>query len=250
MQDLISLQNVNKSFFSSKGEIKVLDNISFSVKEQEIVAILGPSGCGKSTILNILSSLEKQTSGNININCKLGYMFQKDNLMEWRNIYNNVILGLEITHNKTKESLLYVDNLLNKYQLNEFKNYYPKELSGGMRQRVSLIRTLALKPDLLLLDEPFSALDYQTKLFVQNDVYNIIKQEKKTALIVTHDIAEAIALSNKIIILTNRPCKIKKIIDINFDENLTPFQRRTNILFNKYFKKIHKELNDYSISNE
>lgn len=250
MQDLISLQNVNKSFFSSKGEIKVLDNISFSVKEQEIVAILGPSGCGKSTILNILSSLEKQTSGNININCKLGYMFQKDNLMEWRNIYNNVILGLEITHNKTKESLLYVDNLLNKYQLNEFKNYYPKELSGGMRQRVSLIRTLALKPDLLLLDEPFSALDYQTKLFVQNDVYNIIKQEKKTALIVTHDISEAIALSNKIIILTNRPCKIKKIIDINFDENLTPFQRRTNILFNKYFKKIHKELNDYSISNE
>lgn len=243
MKTLISLKNINKTFFSSQGETKVLSDISFNVHENEIIAILGPSGCGKSTILNILSNLVKPTSGEILINSKLGYMFQKDNLMEWRNIYNNIILGLEISHSINENSLKYVNDLLKKYQLLEFKNYYPRELSGGMRQRVSLIRTLALKPDLLLLDEPFSALDYQTKLYVQNDVHSIIKQEKKSALIVTHDISEAIALSNKIIILSNRPCKIKKIINIDFDSSLSPLERRTTDLFNKYFKQIHNELN-------
>ena len=244
MKELISLKNIKKTFFSNQGEVKVLDDISFSMSNNEIVAILGPSGCGKSTILNILSRLENITSGELNINCKLGYMFQKDNLMDWRNIFNNIILGLEVNHLKTPENLNYVNDLLKKYQLSDFKNYYPKELSGGMRQRVSLIRTLALKPDLLLLDEPFSALDYQTKLFVQNDVYSILKQEKKAALIVTHDISEAIALSNRIIILSHRPCKIKKIINISFNEELTPLQRRTDLKFNDYFKTIHQELND------
>lgn len=241
---LIEVKNVNKTFFSEKGEVPVLNNISFSVSNNEIVAILGPSGCGKSTILNILSNLEKPTSGEVNINCKEGYMFQKDNLMEWRNIYNNVLIGLEIKHLKNKENIEYVDSLLKKYQLNEFKNYYPRELSGGMRQRVSLIRTLALKPDLLLLDEPFSALDYQTKLYVQNDVYSIIKQEKKAALIVTHDISEAIALADKILILSNRPCVIKEVINLSFDKDLTPLQRRTNPKFNEYFKKVHQSLQD------
>ena len=243
MKTLISIQDITKKFFSSKGETDVINNISFDLYENEIVALLGPSGCGKSTLLNILSKLENVTSGKVNINCKLGYMFQKDNLMDWRNIYNNITLGLEINHLKTKENLEYVDSLLKKYDLYDFKNYYPQELSGGMRQRISLIRTLALKPDLLLLDEPFSALDYQTKLFVQNDVYNIIKKEQKAALIVTHDISEAIALSDKIIILSNRPCKIKKIFTLDFDKNLTPFQRRTTPTFNKYFKQIHYELN-------
>ncbi len=239
---LMEMKNVNKTFFSQNGEVKVLNNISFAIYDNEIIAILGPSGCGKSTILNLLSKLEEPTSGEIISKCKKGYMFQKDNLMEWRNIYNNILIGLEIKHLKSKQNLEYVDSLLKKYQLEEFKNYHPHELSGGMRQRVSLIRTLALKPDLLLLDEPFSALDYQTKLYVQNDVFSIIKQEKKAALIVTHDISEAIALSDKIIILSNRPCSIKNIIYLDFDKTLTPLQRRTHPKFNQYFKKVHQEL--------
>ena len=241
MKSLINLTNISKKFFSEIGETDVLKNITFTINENEIIALLGPSGCGKSTILNIISNLEQPSEGSIIKDCKLGYMFQKDNLMEWRNIFNNVIIGLEIKHLKTEENLEYADMLLNKYQLKDFKNHYPKELSGGMRQRVSLIRTLVLKPDLLLLDEPFSALDAQTKLSVQNDVYSIIKQEKKSALMVTHDISEAIALSDKIIILTSRPSSIKKVIDISIN-NLSPLQRRKSPLFSQFYNQICEEL--------
>ena len=169
-------------------------------------------------------------------------MFKKDNLLPWRNIFNNVLLGLEVTKQKNQENIDYAITLLKKYDLINFKNYYPNELSGGMRQRVSLIRTLVLKPDLLLLDEPFSALDAQTKLTVQNDVFNIIKTEKKSALIVTHDVSEAIALSDKIIILSSRPATIKKVIDIKFN-NLSPIERRKNILFTEYYNQICNQLN-------
>ena len=241
MKSLINLTNISKTFFSEIGETDVLKNITFTINENEIIALLGPSGCGKSTILNIISNLEQPSEGSIIKDCKLGYMFQKDNLMEWRNIFNNVIIGLEIKHLKTEENLEYADMLLDKYQLKDFKNHYPKELSGGMRQRVSLIRTLVLKPDLLLLDEPFSALDAQTKLSVQNDVYSIIKQEKKSALMVTHDISEAIALSDKIIILTSRPSSIKKVIDISIN-NLSPLQRRKSPLFSQFYNQICEEL--------
>ncbi len=157
---LMEMKNVNKTFFSQNGEVKVLNNISFAIYDNEIIAILGPSGCGKSTILNLLSKLEEPTSGEIISKCKKGYMFQKDNLMEWRNIYNNILIGLEIKHLKSKQNLEYVDSLLKKYQLEEFKNYHPHELSGGMRQRVSLIRTLALKPDLLLLDKQLAFAEF------------------------------------------------------------------------------------------
>ena len=206
------------------------------------MTLLGPSGCGKSTILNIISSLEKESNGKVNINAEIGYMFQKDNLLPYLNIYKNIILGLEIQKKKTKENLDYALSLIDKYGLADFINYYPNELSGGMKQRVSLIRTLVLKPDLLLLDEPFSALDAQTKLTVQNDVYNIIKQEKKSALIVTHDISEAIALSDKIIILTSRPASIKKMIDISIN-NLSPLDRRKDNLFTYYYNEICENLN-------
>lgn len=243
MTKLISLNNISKTFFSSKGETKVLDSISFDLYRDEIVTILGPSGCGKSTILNILSELEEPTNGNISTSSKMGYMFQKDNLLEWRNILNNVLLNLEITHQKTENNINYAKDLLQKYHLSNFENYYPYELSGGMRQRVALIRTLVSKPDILLLDEPFSALDFQTKLLVQNDVYNIIKNEKKTALIVSHDINEAISLSDRIIILSNRPCKIKKIIYLDFEKNLSPIERRKNIKFNEYYNQIYDLLN-------
>ena len=241
MNKLLSLIKINKTFYNDQGENKVLDDISFDINEQEIVALLGPSGCGKSTILNIISALETPSEGELILRAKLGYMFQKDNLLAWRNIFNNVLLGLEVTKQKNQENIDYAITLLKKYDLINFKNYYPNELSGGMRQRVSLIRTLVLKPDLLLLDEPFSALDAQTKLTVQNDVFNIIKTEKKSALIVTHDVSEAIALSDKIIILSSRPATIKKVIDIKFN-NLSPIERRKDTLFTKYYNEICEEL--------
>lgn len=234
---LLSLENVSKSFFSSKKQIEVLSNISFNIQKNEIIALLGPSGCGKSTLLNILSSLEEQTSGTITLNGKLGYMFQKDALLPWRNIFSNICLGLEIKKKKTNENIEYANELIKKYKLNDFINNFPNQISGGMKQRVALIRTLVLKPDLLLLDEPFSALDAQTKIAVQNDVYNIIKQEKKSALIVTHDIGEAIALADKIIILSDRPAKVKKIVNIKIN-NLSPLERRNNSQFNEYHNQI------------
>ena len=234
---LLSLENVSKSFFSSKKQTEVLSNISFNIQKNEIIALLGPSGCGKSTLLNILSSLEEQTSGTITLNGKLGYMFQKDALLPWRNIFSNICLGLEIKKKKTNENIEYANELIKKYKLNDFINNFPTQISGGMKQRVALIRTLVLKPDLLLLDEPFSALDAQTKIAVQNDVYNIIKQEKKSALIVTHDIGEAIALADKIIILSDRPAKVKKIVNIKIN-NLSPLERRNNSQFNEYHNQI------------
>lgn len=234
---LLSLENVSKSFFSSKKQTEVLSNISFNIQKNEIIALLGPSGCGKSTLLNILSSLEEQTSGTITLNGKLGYMFQKDALLPWRNIFSNICLGLEIKKEKTNENIEYANELIKKYKLNDFINNFPNQISGGMKQRVALIRTLVLKPDLLLLDEPFSALDAQTKIAVQNDVYNIIKQEKKSALIVTHDIGEAIALADKIIILSDRPAKVKKIVNIKIN-NLSPLERRNNSQFNEYHNQI------------
>ena len=253
---LLSLENVSKSFFSSKKQTEVLSNISFNIQKNEIIALLGPSGCGKSTLLNILSSLEEQTSGTITLNGKLGYMFQKDALLPWRNIFSNICLGLEIKKKKTNENIEYANELIKKYKLNDFINNFPNQISGGMKQRVALIRTLVLKPDLLLLDEPFSALDAQTKIAVQNDVYNIIKQEKKSALIVTHDIGEAIALADKIIILSDRPAKVKKIVNIKINnlspldelsasetlirnsDFISPLERRNNSQFNEYHNQI------------
>lgn len=234
---LLSLKNVSKSFFTSKKETNVLENISFDIKANQIIALLGPSGCGKSTLLNILSSLEEQTSGKIYLSGKLGYMFQKDALLPWRNIFSNICLGLEIKKEKTKENILYANSLINKYKLSDFVNNFPNQISGGMKQRVALIRTLVLKPDLLLLDEPFSALDAQTKIAVQSDVYNIIKQEKKAALIVTHDIGEAIALADKIIILSDRPAKVKNILMLDIN-HLSPLERRNNPKFNEYHSQI------------
>ena len=240
--ELINFNQVSKSFFSQSQQTKVLDNVSFVVNDHEIVAILGPSGCGKSTILNLINQLIEPTEGEIITNCKLGYMFQKDCLMSWRTIYKNVTIGLEITKDKSTESLEFAKDLMKKYKIQEFSSYYPNELSGGLRQRVSLIRTLVLKPDLLLLDEPFSKLDFQTRLIVQDDVYSIIKKEKKSALMVTHDIEEAIALSDRIIILTNRPTKIKKEIKLDFGDE-SPTERRKNPKFSTYFNEIYEAIN-------
>ena len=197
MENKITFTNVNKSFYSLKEETVVLNQISFDVKKGEIVAIVGPSGCGKSTLLNLISGLIQPDSGKIEINGKVGYMFQKDHLFEWRTVYKNITLGPEIAKIKIEPEK--IDQILKKYGLYDFKNHYPKELSGGMRQRVALLRTLALDPDILLLDEPFSSLDYQTKITVQDDIYKIIKDAQKTTLLVTHDITEAIAMADRVI---------------------------------------------------
>ncbi|WP_131022889.1 ABC transporter ATP-binding protein, partial [Clostridioides difficile] len=193
--NIVEVKNINMNFYTKEGELEVLKDVNFNLKEGEILTLLGPSGSGKSTILNILTNLLKPTSGDIKITGNIGYMFQKDNLLEWRNIMDNITIGLEIQGKKDKKSLDRVESLLKTYGLWDFRSMYPKELSGGMRQRVALIRTLSVNPDILLLDEPFSALDYQTRLLVCDDVYSIIKNENKSTILVTHDIGEAISIS-------------------------------------------------------
>lgn len=197
MEDRIQMAHVSKSFYTDTGELMVLNDINLSLKKGKILAILGPSGSGKSTILNILSHLLAPTSGEVKINGQIGYMFQHDHLLEWRTIMDNVMIGLEIQKKLSKENTQKVERLLKTYGLWDFRDSMPKELSGGMRQRAALIRTLATNPDLLLLDEPFSALDYQTRLMVSDDIYQILKKEHKEAILVTHDISEAICMKRK-----------------------------------------------------
>ncbi len=245
---LLELQDVSLTYFSASGETQALNNINLSVDSKEFVSIVGPSGCGKTTILHLISGLLSPTKGKIILDAKddstsfIGYMFQKDNLLEWRTILNNVYLGLELQGKKTKENMDYANSLLKKYNLWEFKDKHPRELSGGMRQRVALIRTLALKPSVLLLDEAFSALDYQTRLNVCDDVYDIIKKEGLSAVLVTHDISEAISLSDRIVILSTRPASVKETIKLSFDKNLSPLMRRQSPLAKQYFDTIWEEL--------
>lgn len=249
---LLKIDNVSYSYHNLEGETLALRDVSFDVMEGEFLAIVGPSGCGKSTLLSLIAGLLKPSEGNIYINNKdiktsgknIGYMLQKDHLLEWRDTYKNVRLGLEIQNKIHENSYMQINELLNTYGLISFKNSYPSELSGGMRQRVALIRTLLLEPDILLLDEPFSALDYQTRLEVSDDIWTIIKQEKKTAILITHDISEAISMANRIIVLSNRPGTVKSVIDINLSiDNKTPFNSRSAIEFKDYFNLIWKELN-------
>ena len=246
MKKILEVKNICKTYQAENGEIEALKNISFDVKEGEYISIIGPSGCGKSTLLSIIAGLESKTSGETYIDGKIGYMLQKDNLLEWRTIYNNVLLGLEIQKSNTKENIDYVIELLKKYGLYEFKDKYPMQLSGGMRQRVALIRTLAIRPNILLLDEAFSALDYQTRLMVTEDIYKILKNENITALMVTHDISEAISMSDRIVVLSKRPATVKNIHEIDFNmENRTPLNCREKPEFSKYFNLMWKELDEH-----
>ena len=251
MKELLKIENISKIYQAKNGEIEALKDISFTVKQGEFVSIIGPSGCGKSTLLSIIAGLEDKNHGtlyidgeeSIDISPKIGYMLQKDSLLEWRSIYKNVILGLEIRKINTPENRRYVEELLKKYHLYEFKDKYPSQLSGGMRQRVALIRTLAIKPKILLLDEAFSALDYQTRLMVTKDIYTIIKNENVTTLMVTHDISEAISMSDRIVVLTTRPATVKSIHNIEFEiEDRNPLSVRESPKFSKYFDSIWKEL--------
>ncbi len=247
---ILNLKDVGLTYFSQNGETKALNNITFSIDKNDFVSLVGPSGCGKTTILSIISGLIKPTKGSVLFNNKpmdkneigIGYMFQKDELFEWRTILKNIYLGLEIQHKLTEANKQYIDTLLKKYGLWEFRNRYPSELSGGMRQRVALIRTLATQPQILLLDEAFSALDYQTRLNVCDDVYKILKQENITSILVTHDLSEAISMSDKIIVLTKRPANILNIHTVNIDKSLSPLQRRESVAGKELFDKIWREL--------
>lgn len=247
MNNILKIENLSKTYYSLKGEVKAIDNFSLSVNNGDYISIIGSSGCGKSTILNILSFLDKDYDGKIkfiNNNIRVGYMLQEDSLFDWLTVYENAILGLKVKHILTEENIKYVRDLLIKYGLKDFMNKYPKSLSGGMRQRIALIRTLAIKPDILLLDEPFSALDYQTRLKVSDDVYKIIKQEGKTVIMVTHDIAEAISMSDKVVVLSKRPCKIKNIYNIELENKSNPISNRKAKEFTYYYDLLWRDLDE------
>ena len=246
MNNLLTVNDLSKTYYSKNGETMAVDNISFEINKNDFIGIVGPSGCGKSSILNIISLLDKDYKGTLTFkdNISVGYMFQEPVLFSWLTVLDNALLGLKISKKLTKKTKKYTISLLKKYGLYEFKDKYPSSLSGGMKQRVALIRTLALNPDILLLDEPFSALDYQTRLKVSEDVYNIIKQEEKTVLIVTHDISEAISMCTKIIILSKRPAKIKKILNISLNTEAGPIEKRKSYLFSKYYEEIWKEIDE------
>ena len=246
MMSLLEIRNINMNYHKKDGVTEALKNINFTVEREEFISIIGPSGCGKSTLLNIISGLLTPSSGEVIYNDpevknnldKMGYMFQKDFLFPWLTVKENVMLGLKLKKVYTKENIEFAHQLLKNYGLEKFENHKPTELSGGMRQRVALIRTLVLKPEVLLLDEPFSALDYQSRLNVTDDVYEIIKREKKTAIMVTHDLGEAITMSNRVIILSSRPATIKKDVKIVFErDELKPFDKREEKEYNKYFKE-------------
>ena len=243
MKKILELNNIGKKYQAKNGEIEALKNINLKVNEGEFISIIGPSGCGKSTLLSIIAGLEKQSSGELYIDGEIGYMLQTDSLLPWRTIYKNVLFGLEIRKSKTEENEEYVKELLRKYDLYDFKDKYPSQLSGGMRQRAALIRTLAIKPRILLLDEAFSALDYQTRIMVTNDIFKILKNENITSVMVTHDISEAISMSDRVVVLTNRPGTVKNIHNIDFEmENRNPINCRESPKFSKYFDTIWKEL--------
>lgn len=246
----VRFENIQKTFQSADGEVRALENVSFQVEAGSFVSIVGPSGCGKSTLLNILAGLETPTSGRVCLDDipvvgttdRIGYMPQKDQLFPWRTIWGNVTIGLEIQKKKRPEDLSRIRKLLLKYGLAEFEKSLPSQLSGGMRQRCALIRTLATDPGLLLLDEPFSALDYQTRLSVSDDIHSIIRTEGKTALLVTHDISEAVSMSDRVVVLSSRPGTVRGIHDLTQLEGLSPMERRDHQLFHKYFNDIWKEL--------
>ena len=252
MKPLLELRHVSYAYHSKNGETYALSDLSFQVQRGEFIAIVGPSGCGKSTLLSLISGLLRTEEGSIRLNGEetkmlqksIGYMLQKDHLFEWRTIYRNVILGLEIQGVLDEKSKDRVEQMLKDYGLACFRNARPSQLSGGMRQRAALIRTLAPDPELLLLDEPFSALDFQTRLSVCDDVWTILQREKKTAILVTHDLSEAVSMADRVLVLTKRPATICADIRIQFEkEKATPFERRGEPEFKEYFNEIWKELN-------
>ena len=252
MPPILEVSGLSYSYHTISGETKALSDISFQVETGEFIAIVGPSGCGKSTLLSLISGLLPPEEGSILINgvplsksqCRIGYMLQSDQLFEWRTIIQNAALGLEIQKKMDHAAEDRLHRLLKIYGLEQFEHSRPSELSGGMRQRAALIRTLALEPEILLLDEPFSALDYQTRLNVSDDIGKILKKQRKPAILVTHDISEAISMADRVLILSKRPATVIKIVPIDLDmKDRTPLSSRNAPAFKSYFNLIWKELN-------
>lgn len=252
MHSYLSLNGVGLNYHSKNGETQAISNITLGINKHEFVAIIGPSGCGKTTILSLIAGILKPSSGKITLDnkdikhtsCDIGYMFQRDHLFGWRTIQKNVELGLEINGKIMQQAKTRVNELLDKYGLSDFANKYPHELSGGMRQRVALIRTLVMSPKILLLDEPFGALDYQTRQNVIDDVDKIIRNERITSILVTHDISEAITMADKIVVLTKRPASVKSEIVVNLDKNIPPSLRKKQVDFNILQEQIWRELDE------
>lgn len=242
MHHTVTLQNIGMIFQGRESETRAIEDVSFTVQAGEFVSIVGPSGCGKSTLLDIIAGLIQPTRGQVRVNGQVGYMLQRDHLLEWRTILGNCLLGPELQGADLKKARRNVQSLLKKYGLGDFTGHYPRQLSGGMRQRAALIRTLAIDPDVMLLDEPFSALDYQTRLQVTDEVWEILRQEHKTAILVTHDISEAISMSNRVLVLSSRPAYLKNSYNISLDPQCTPLERRKANDFRHYFNAIWKEL--------
>ncbi len=241
-EKILEFENVKLIYHTVRGETVAAERLTFSVEEGEFVAIIGPSGCGKSTLLSLAAGLLTPSEGTVTRRGSVGYMLQRDELFPWRTIEKNILLPLEIKRRSTPQAREEALALAEKYGLGEFLRSYPAELSGGMRQRAALIRTLATGPDILLLDEPFSALDYQTRLSVTKDVSQIIRREGKTALLITHDISEAISLSDRVIVLTKRPATVAHTHALDFGET-DPLKRRENRQFSGWFELLWKELN-------
>lgn len=246
----VRIKEINKKYISVKGEVPALSDINLTIRKNEYISVVGPSGCGKTTLLSIISGLIPPDRGDVYINSHLvdsicpeiGYMLQEDYLFAWRTVYQNVRLGLEIKGCLSQDTQKNIMKLLDSYGLADFADHYPGELSGGMRQRVALARTLATDPEILLLDEPFSSLDYQIKLTLEEEMAKILHQQQKTVILVTHDIAEAISMADRVVVLSKRPGRIKEIFNIDFPDDLTPLQKRKVKIFQKYFDKIWGEL--------
>ena len=247
---MIHLRGASFVYQAPDGEVEALRQVDMDIAPGEFCSVVGPSGCGKSTLLSVISGLERLTSGTVEVDgaavCgpsdKIGLMPQRDQLFEWKSIWDNVTLGLAVQRERGSAAYDHVRELLDRYELSGFAGKRPCQLSGGMRQRCALIRTLASDPEILLLDEPFSALDYQTRLAVSADIWRIIRQEGKTALLVTHDIAEAVSMSDRVVVLSARPAVVKTVLDMGALRGLPPLERRSTPEFHRYFDLIWKEL--------
>lgn len=242
MNEILTFDNVRLTYHTKRGEVTALKGLSFSLGEGEFAAMIGPSGCGKSTVLSLAAGLLKPSEGMVTLRGSIGYMLQRDELFPWRTIEKNLYLPLEVQKKNTPERRARAAELARTYGLADFLKSYPSQLSGGMRQRAALIRTLAMEPDILLLDEPFSALDYQTRLNVTADVARILRSEKKAALLITHDISEAISLADRIFVLTARPARLLAEHETDFTSN-DPLRRREEPRFSGWFERLWKELN-------